>query len=134
MEMAAAIKTPGVYIKEINAFPNSVVEVPTAVPAFIGYTETQPTPNIPTRITSLAEFHSKFGGAPNTKFSYTAPAAGGATTTGGTGTTGGTSATGGAATTGSATTPPSLVSPADNNRFLMYYGMRLFFDNGGGPC
>lgn len=32
------IKTPGVYINEINAFPNAVVQVPTAVPAFIGYT------------------------------------------------------------------------------------------------
>ena len=31
-------KTPGVYIVEKNAFPNSVVEVTTAVPAFIGYT------------------------------------------------------------------------------------------------
>lgn len=31
--------TPGVYIQEQNAFPNSVVEVATAVPAFIGYTE-----------------------------------------------------------------------------------------------
>jgi phage tail sheath protein FI len=33
------MKTPGVYIVEKNAFPNSVVEVATAVPAFIGYTE-----------------------------------------------------------------------------------------------
>ena len=32
------MKTPGVYIVEQNAFPNSVVEVATAVPAFIGYT------------------------------------------------------------------------------------------------
>ena len=30
--------TPGVYIQEKNAFGNSVVGVPTAVPAFIGYT------------------------------------------------------------------------------------------------
>ena len=34
----AAMKTPGVYIVEKNAFPNSVVAVPTAVPAFIGHT------------------------------------------------------------------------------------------------
>ena len=32
-------KTPGVYIVEKSAFPNSVVEVATAVPAFVGYTE-----------------------------------------------------------------------------------------------
>ena len=33
------MKTPGVYIVEKNAFGNSTVEVATAVPAFIGYTE-----------------------------------------------------------------------------------------------
>ena len=32
------IKTPGVYINEINDFQNAVVPVATAVPAFIGYT------------------------------------------------------------------------------------------------
>ena len=32
-------KTPGVYIREKNAFGNSVVEAETAIPAFIGYTE-----------------------------------------------------------------------------------------------
>ena len=36
--MASTIQTPGVYIKEINALPNSVVPVATAVPVFIGYT------------------------------------------------------------------------------------------------
>ena len=34
------VNTPGVYIDELNAFPNSVVPVATAVPAFIGYTPT----------------------------------------------------------------------------------------------
>lgn len=34
----STMKTPGVYIDEVNAFPNSVVPVATAVPAFIGYT------------------------------------------------------------------------------------------------
>ncbi|MEY2632024.1 MAG: hypothetical protein RIR00_678, partial [Pseudomonadota bacterium] len=32
------MKSPGVYIVEKSAFPNSVVEVSTAVPAFIGHT------------------------------------------------------------------------------------------------
>jgi len=36
--MASTIQTPGVYINEVNAFPNSVVPVATAVPVFIGYT------------------------------------------------------------------------------------------------
>lgn len=55
------IKTPGVYINEINAFPNSVVPVATAVPAFIGYTpqtmyEGRSYTNVAQKITSFAEF------------------------------------------------------------------------------
>lgn len=63
------MKTPGVYIEEKNAFPNSVVEVATAVPAFIGYTEIAENKgntlrNKPWRITSMAEFHQYFGFGP----------------------------------------------------------------------
>lgn len=63
------MKTPGVYILEKNAFPNSVVEVATAVPAFIGYTEKADNKgtslhNRPFRITSLGEFHQYFGDGP----------------------------------------------------------------------
>lgn len=68
-----AMKTPGVYIVEKNAFPNSVVEAATAVPAFIGYTEkakngSKPLTNVPFKISSLAEFEQYFGGAPKPKF------------------------------------------------------------------
>lgn len=35
----AEYKTPGVYVKEKNAFGTSVVEAETAIPAFIGLTE-----------------------------------------------------------------------------------------------
>jgi phage tail sheath protein FI len=57
------MQTPGVYINEINAFPNSVVAVATAVPAFIGYTpqasyEGQSYTNVPFKITSFAEFQA----------------------------------------------------------------------------
>lgn len=59
------IKSPGVYINEVNAFPNSVVPVPTAVPAFIGYTpqasyEGKSYFNKPTLITSMADFETIF--------------------------------------------------------------------------
>ncbi|KGO83485.1 phage tail protein [Flavobacterium beibuense F44-8] len=59
--MESNIKTPGVYINEINAFPNSVVPVFTAVPAFIGYTpqaeyEGKSYTNKVQKITSFAEF------------------------------------------------------------------------------
>jgi phage tail sheath protein FI len=61
----ANIKTPGVYINEINAFPNSIVPVATAVPAFIGYTpqaayEGKSYFNVPVRITSFANFQAYF--------------------------------------------------------------------------
>lgn len=67
------MKTPGVYIVEKNAFPNSVVAVPTAVPAFIGHTQmamngTKSLRNVPFRITSMLEYETYFGGAPNPKF------------------------------------------------------------------
>ncbi len=59
------IKSPGVYIDEQSAFPNSVVAVETAVPAFIGYTpqaeyEGKSYTNVPQKITSLAEFETIF--------------------------------------------------------------------------
>lgn len=67
------MKTPGVYIVEKNAFPNSVVEVATAVPVFIGYTEKAADGTIdlhrkPRRITSMGEFHNYFGMAPQLAF------------------------------------------------------------------
>ena len=59
----STIKTPGVYINEVNAFSNSVVPVATAVPAFIGYTpqalyEGQSYTNVPQKISSFAEFQA----------------------------------------------------------------------------
>lgn len=61
----ATIQTPGVYINEINAFPNSVVPVATAVPAFIGYTpqaeyEGKSYANVPVKITSFDDFQTFF--------------------------------------------------------------------------
>ncbi|WP_276380280.1 phage tail sheath C-terminal domain-containing protein [Flavobacterium sp. H4147] len=61
----STIQTPGVYIQELNAFPNSVVAVATAVPAFIGYTpqasyEGKSYVNVPVRITSFSDFQTFF--------------------------------------------------------------------------
>ncbi|MEK8034481.1 phage tail sheath C-terminal domain-containing protein [Ideonella sp. DXS29W] len=68
------MKTPGVYIVEKNAFPNSVVEVATAVPAFVGHTEWADNHNTPLTlrpwpISSMAEYHQYFGGPPKPRFS-----------------------------------------------------------------
>jgi phage tail sheath protein FI len=71
--MATVLATPGVYIEEKSAFASSVVPVATAIPAFIGYTQkalrgNKSLRNVPTRISSFAEFEQLFGGAPKTKF------------------------------------------------------------------
>ena len=63
--MITNLKTPGVYINEVNAFPNSVVQVETAVPAFIGYTpqasyEGKSYLFKPMEINSMAEFMAIF--------------------------------------------------------------------------
>jgi phage tail sheath protein FI len=57
------IKSPGVYVNEINGFANSVVPVETAVPAFIGYTpqalyEGKSYSHVPQKISSFAEFQA----------------------------------------------------------------------------
>ena len=61
--IASNIKTPGVYINEINGFPNSVVPIATAVPAFIGYTpkaayQGKSYTNKAQKVTSFAEFQA----------------------------------------------------------------------------
>lgn len=114
-----SMKTPGVYIVEKNAFPNSAVEVGTAVPAFVGYTEIAMNGSVsllnkPFRITSMAEFHSFFGQAPTPLFELPEVAAG---------------------------EEPALVCGAKkvvvkqtSVPFTLYYQMMMFFGNGGGPC
>ncbi|MDG1825914.1 MAG: phage tail sheath subtilisin-like domain-containing protein [Henriciella sp.] len=71
--IAQDYKTPGVYTVEQNAFPNSVVQVPTSIAAFVGHTEKaeyegQALIGSPTPIRSLNEFHAMFGAGPPTKF------------------------------------------------------------------
>ena len=61
----STVKSPGVYINEINAFGNTVVPVATAIPAFIGYRpqaiyEGKSYTNVPAKITSFAEFLTVF--------------------------------------------------------------------------
>lgn len=118
------MKTPGVYIVEKNAFPNSVVEVATAVPAFIGYTEKaenkgKSLSNQPWRITSMAEFLNYFGSGPVPEFKFapaTAPSADAFSLADEQG------------------KKSSYSLDQETEKFLLYYSMLLFFQNGGGPC
>lgn len=57
------MKTPGVYINEVDAFPNFVVPIASAVPAFIGYTpqasyQGKSYLNVAQKITTFAEFQA----------------------------------------------------------------------------
>ncbi len=111
------MKTPGVYIVEKNAFPNSVVEVATAVPAFVGYTEramngNKSLLNKAWRITSMAEFRAYFGDAPKPAFTV---------------------ADDPAAASGIRFKDKNFVVKR-TDRFSLYYQMLLFYANGGGPC
>lgn len=115
------MKTPGVYIREKNAFPNSVVEVATAVPAFVGYTMKATDGNKsllmkPFRISSMAEFHTYFGGAPTPVFSIEKAAEGESQ----------------ADVQIAGKTGYWVRSPKTS--YTLYYNLLLFYANGGGPC
>ena len=69
-----SLKTPGVYINEVNAYPNSVIQAPTAIPAFIGYTpkaefQGKNYLNKPVKVSSFSEFEQYFI-QPNTAQQY----------------------------------------------------------------
>lgn len=130
------MKTPGVYIVEKSAFPNSVVQVATAVPAFIGYTQKAMNGNVslhdtPFRITSFSEFMNYFGGAPDPKFELIdyKDASGGSALS-----------PDGAAMKDAL--PRAVFSLGEaqyefkqkNPAFCLFGAMRLFFQNGGGAC
>lgn len=112
---------PGTYIEEADPRPNNIVGVPTAVPAFIGYTEKATSPDgadltrIPVRVTSMMEYDTTFGSTPPEHVSidveHHADHAGKTT----------------AVHVAWTTTPgvPACVVP---------YALSLYFANGGGPC
>lgn len=102
-------KTPGVYIKEKNAFGTSVVEAETAIPAFIGITEKAVNGDDsllgkPWKITSMTEFTTYFGNAPLADFRLSVDGSNRLT----------------------------IAEPAVP--FTLYYQMVMFFANGGSTC
>ena len=118
------IKSPGVYVTEVDAFPPSVVGVETAVPAFIGNTETatingKPIYNKAIKISSMADFESIFGKGFAPLYNITEK-------------------TGpddfDFSVVDSNKTRYFKVEPANSARFNLYHSMRLFYDNGGGSC
>lgn len=120
-------RTPGVYVEEIALFPPSVAQVETAIPAFIGYTAKADRngtslKGVPTRVTSLLEYESLYGGPqPEEKLEVAI-----------------TETKDGNNTTSLTAKATFSVSDADSkpirSKHNLYYALRLFFINGGGPC
>lgn len=102
--MSKSYKTPGVYVEEIPKLPQSVADVPTAIPGFVGYTEfassnsDQEVSDLlkePIKIGSLLEYERCFGKAPKLALS-----------------------------------PKGDF----DHKYVLYDSIRLFYDNGGGVC
>jgi len=108
-------KTPDVYVEEISVFPPSVAEVETAIPAFIGYTEMakRSADNDlilkPTKIYSFKEYETYYGNPKDDDIAVTV------------------SDDGAGGYLVGAFTEPAL-------KYLLYYSVKMFFDNGGGQC
>lgn len=106
-------KTPGVYIEEISLFPPSVAQVETAIPAFIGYTETTLDEDGNTvstfpfvqRITSLKEYEEQFGKAQAQSMTVNVEG-----------------------------DSPATVASYSPSNYKMYYSLQMYYANGGGPC
>ncbi|MDL2274772.1 phage tail sheath subtilisin-like domain-containing protein [Desulfosarcina sp. OttesenSCG-928-G10] len=113
--MANNYLTPGVYVQEISTLPGVVVEVQSAIPAFIGYTQKDRydgriLTGVPEHIASFKDFEARFGGASRPDFkaiNIRRDAAGRFS---------------------------AVDSIQLNKRFLMYEAIYMYFANGGGEC
>ncbi len=118
--MANTYYTPGVYIEEISKFPPSITAVETAIPAFIGFTDTaiadgKSVTGTPVRISSLLEYETIYGGPQkeqNLVVTITE------------------SDTSGIRYNVSVNEEPGK----GLSKHIMYYALQQFYANGGGPC
>lgn len=115
--MPEQFKNPGIYIEEIPKLPPSIISVQTAIPAFIGYTEISYSEQTdfqfkPKRIDSLVEYQQYFGFADPERESIEI------------------------VIDDSMGKPIARASLDESKRskFLMYYSLQMFFQNGGGAC
>ena len=102
--MLANLKTPGVYVQEISVLPPAVAAVPTAVPAFVGYTEYD-AGDEPIKIANQLEYEAVFGRGPR-------PSVGPLTVD----------------------ADQAFVSGTATSTYYLYDAIRLFYANGGGEC
>lgn len=110
--MASTYQTPGVYVEEIPKFPPSVAEVATAIPVFVGHTrkadklEAGDLSKKPFRISSFLEYSIYYGDAIYQDITVTVDM----------------------------NKLPVKASADNPSPYNMYYALRSFYDNGGGPC
>lgn len=113
--MAGIYKTPGVYVEEIPKFPPSIAPVETAIPAFIGYTESALDGKTdltltPFRITSLLEYENYFGTSKAERFMVDVDL-----------------------NTATGVFQVDIAEKPDPS-FILYHCVQAFYANGGGPC
>ena len=108
------INIPGVYVEEISKFPPSVAQIETAIPVFIGFTEKakdrngKSLKNKPQRIANILEYELCFGGAFAQSYTITVVENSGS--------------------------KEITYTPKSVKNYFLYEALRLYFDNGGGPC
>ena len=114
------LSTPGVYVQEISSFPPSVAEVETAIPAFIGYTEKADSfavndlKKIANKVNNFSEFVQFYGGPPTEN-----------------------NASIGVTVTDNGSNNFNVAftyTAAERSKYILYYSVKHFYDNGGGTC
>lgn len=113
----ADYKTPGVYVEEISLLPPSVAQVETAIPAFIGYTQSGPLLS-PKRIKSMVDYRDLFGGPARALPDFVVEESNGVKSI----------------KMKDGANPPKAVSISATPFYRMYYVLQMYFANGGGPC
>lgn len=116
-------KVPGVYVEEISTLPPSVAGVATAIPAFVGFTEKAIDRNdsshpkeeiVVKRIDTFLEYEQYFGKKPKlSRFNLEKN---------------------GDRFDFKRKKPTGNDNAGDLPSHLMYYAVRMYFDNGGGSC
>ncbi|MDZ4749816.1 MAG: phage tail sheath C-terminal domain-containing protein [Saprospiraceae bacterium] len=113
--IVSALKTPGVYVNEVSIFPPSVAQVPTAIPAFIGYTEIAQESTGESlfmkykKISSMVEYVQYFGFGPDLEFNTTTNAI-------------------------ELDGTNQVIKAVNKQQYYLFDSMQLFFANGGGDC
>jgi phage tail sheath protein FI len=118
--MAEVFKTPGVYVVEKSTGANAVVQVETAVPVFIGYTEYAEINGRsfhmkPVMISSMSEYRMFFGGPPKPVFTIK-------------------EARDGDVADVNIGNTNYLIEQNDKSTFYLYYSLKFFYENGGADC